>query len=109
MKYYLKALQNYGTLRGRATRSEYWYFVLFNIIFAIITRVIGSTILHIELIGLLYQLLVLMPAIAVGVRRLHDVGKSGWFLLIPIYNLILCCTDSEPGENKYGAAPIDTL
>ena len=53
----------------------------------------------------LYTLGVLIPAIAVAVRRMHDVGKSGWFLLIPIYNLILAVTDSKREENKYGSSP----
>jgi uncharacterized membrane protein YhaH (DUF805 family) len=47
----------------------------------------------------------LIPSIAVGVRRMHDVGKSGWFLLIPIYNLVLACTDGEQGPNQYGSDP----
>ena len=53
----------------------------------------------------IYTLAVLIPSIAVGVRRMHDVGKSGWFLLIPIYNLILACTDGVNGDNEYGADP----
>ena len=54
----------------------------------------------------LYSLAVLVPSIAVGVRRMHDVGKSGWFLLIPIYNLILAVTEGEKGENEYGQEPV---
>jgi uncharacterized membrane protein YhaH (DUF805 family) len=50
-------------------------------------------------------LAIFIPSIAVGVRRMHDVGKSGWFLLIPIYNLILACTDGVQGDNEYGADP----
>jgi uncharacterized membrane protein YhaH (DUF805 family) len=50
-------------------------------------------------------LAVLIPSIAVGVRRMHDVGKSGWFLLIPIYNLILALSEGEKGDNKYGPDP----
>lgn len=53
----------------------------------------------------IYSLGVLIPAIAVGVRRMHDVGKSGWFLLIPIYNLVLAVTEGEVGENQYGPDP----
>ena len=56
-------------------------------------------------INTVYSLAVLVPSIAVGVRRMHDVGKSGWFLLIPIYNLILACTDGQVGPNEYGADP----
>jgi uncharacterized membrane protein YhaH (DUF805 family) len=53
----------------------------------------------------IYTLAVLLPSIAVGVRRMHDVGKSGWFLLIPIYNFILACTDGVQGDNEYGTDP----
>ncbi|MBM3920822.1 MAG: DUF805 domain-containing protein [Sphingomonadales bacterium] len=62
-----------------------------------------------ELIGTLYSLAVLLPSLAVAVRRMHDVGKSGWFILIPIYNLILACTDSQVGENEYGSNPKDSV
>jgi uncharacterized membrane protein YhaH (DUF805 family) len=65
-----------------------------------------------RLIGLpylvyIYDLAILIPGIAVGVRRMHDVGKSGWFIIIPLYNLILACTASERGENEYGPNPFD--
>lgn len=53
----------------------------------------------------IYSLAVLIPGIAVAIRRMHDVGKSGWYILIPIYNLILACTDGDKGQNEYGADP----
>jgi uncharacterized membrane protein YhaH (DUF805 family) len=62
---------------------------------------------EIPILSTIYSFAVLLPSIAVGVRRMHDVGKSGWFLLIPIYNLVLALTDSESGENKYGPNPKD--
>ena len=104
LNYYTKALQNYAVFNGRARRSEYWYFVLFNFIISFVLGYVG------QFVGLynlsnLYSLAVLVPSIAVGVRRMHDVGKSGWFLLIPIYNLILACTDGVTGENEYGTNP----
>jgi uncharacterized membrane protein YhaH (DUF805 family) len=43
-----------------------------------------------------------LPLFAAGIRRIHDTGRSGWFILVPIYNLILMCTPSNPGTNKYG-------
>ncbi|WP_252306627.1 DUF805 domain-containing protein, partial [Vibrio splendidus] len=54
-----------------------------------------------SLIETIYSIAVFLPSLAVGVRRMHDAGKSGWFLLIPFYNLYLACTDSENGENKW--------
>jgi uncharacterized membrane protein YhaH (DUF805 family) len=127
MKYYLKALKNYATFSGRANRSEYWYFVLFNIIFAvaaaIVDNVIGTTIkmdlptgvqsLPYGYIYLAYGIAVLIPGLAALVRRLHDVNKSGWFFLVclipiagAIWLLILLVKESNIGENKYGAESV---
>jgi uncharacterized membrane protein YhaH (DUF805 family) len=106
MKYYLKVLQNYATFTGRARRSEYWYFALFNMIVSFVIGFIGG-ITDFIFLGNIYSLAVLIPSLAVGVRRMHDVGKSGWFLLIPIYNFVLAVTDGEKGENKYGSDPKD--
>ena len=91
---------NYANFSGRARRSEYWYFVLFSLIIGLI-----------PIVNLIVGLISIIPGIAVCVRRLHDIGKSGWWLLlclIPIINLILLvwyCTDSQPGENQWGANP----
>lgn len=104
MNYYLKVLKNYATFSGRARRKEYWMFVLFNTIFAFVFGLVCGLIELPELANL-YSLAVLLPSIAVGVRRMHDVGKSGWFLLIPIYNFILAVTEGEKGENQYGQDP----
>lgn len=57
------------------------------------------------LLNTLYSFAVLLPSISVAVRRAHDVGKSGWYMLIPIYNLVLACTNGDEGENEYGADP----
>jgi uncharacterized membrane protein YhaH (DUF805 family) len=57
------------------------------------------------IVSTIYSLAVLIPGIAVAIRRMHDVGKSGWFLLIPIYNIILAITDGEKKSNEYGSNP----
>ena len=108
MNYYFKVLQNYATFSGRARRSEYWYFFLFNMIISFVLGFIGG-LTEMIFLGNIYSLAVLIPGIAVGVRRMHDVGKSGWFLLIPIYNLILACTEGTQGDNEYGADPKSTI
>ncbi|MFL9835697.1 DUF805 domain-containing protein [Chryseobacterium terrae] len=106
MNYYLKVLQNYATFTGRAGRREYWYFFLFNVIIAIVLAFVGGLI-KTTILSTIYSFAVLVPGIAVGVRRMHDVGKSGWYLLIPIYNLILAIGEGEKESNEYGAVPAD--
>jgi len=108
MKFYLKVLQNYATFKGRASRSEYWYFVLFNIIFSIVLGFV-SGLVDVSILYTIYSLALLIPSIAVAVRRMHDVGKSGWYILIPIYDLILACTEGVKGENEYGTEPNDNV
>ena len=118
MKWYLQVLKNYTGFSGRARRKEYWMFVLFNMIFlivaAIIDNIAGTTIegLPYGLFYFLYAFAIIIPGLAVSVRRLHDVGKSGWFyfiILIPIVGgiwiLVLFCTDGVTGSNEYGANP----
>ncbi len=104
MNYYFKVLQNYAAFSGRARRSEFWYFFLFNVIIAFVLGVVGG-LMETKILSNIYSLAVLIPGIAVGVRRMYDVGKSGWFILIPIYNPILALTEGEKGENQYGADP----
>jgi len=107
MKYYVLALKKYAVFNGRASRSEYWYFFLFNIIIAFFLGVIegflgiapGS---EESVLYSIYQIFIFTPSLAVGVRRLHDVNKSGWFILVPIYNLILLISKGDEGNNKYG-------
>lgn len=111
MEWYLKVLNQYADFNGRARRKEYWMFILFNVIFGAVAGVVGG-IIGTEAIAGLYSLALLIPSIAVGVRRLHDIGKSGWMLLISfipligaIWLIVLFATDGEPGVNQYGANP----
>ena len=118
MNWYLKCLKQYADFNGRARRKEYWMFVLFNIIISfvlgLVDRLFGtfSSKAGIGILGVLYSLAVLIPGLAVTVRRLHDIGKSGWMILIglipfigTIWFLVLMLLDSNPGENKYGPNP----
>ncbi|CAN2188894.1 COG3152 Predicted membrane protein [Candidatus Nanopelagicaceae bacterium] len=91
----------YATFSGRATRSEYWYFYLFYIIVYIVGSVVAG-IVGASAVLYLFILPLWLPNLAVGIRRMHDVGRSGWFILIPIYNLVLLCSSST-GDNQYGA------
>ena len=99
--YYVKAIKNYVTFSGRATRPEYWYFFLFNIIVGIIVGGVG-TFLGTDLLKDLYTLFIFLPCLAVGVRRLHDSDRSGWWILLPVVNIIFLCLEGTAGENRFG-------
>lgn len=118
MDWYLAVLKNYAQFSGRARRKEYWYFALFNLIFSgVLSFVDGLTgtwdpEYGVGLLSTIYSLAVLIPSIAVGVRRLHDTGRSAWWLLIlllpfigVIIFLVFMVLDSEVGDNQYGASP----
>lgn len=107
IEYYLAPWKKFADFNGRARRSEYWWFVLGNTIIQYALIGIGTYlgINAIILASTVFSFVVLIPSIAAIVRRMHDVGKSGWYCLIPIYNLILAFTDSEPGTNQYGPNP----
>ncbi|MGN6195046.1 MAG: DUF805 domain-containing protein [Ginsengibacter sp.] len=105
MKWYFMVLKKYADFNGRARRSEYWYFVLFNYLVQLLIGYIGLYTFENPYFGTIYFVGAFIPYIAVGVRRMHDVDKSGWYILIPIYNLILCCTDGTIGPNDYGPDP----
>ena len=118
MNWYLEVMKKYAVFSGRARRKEYWFFILFNMIFAIVAMILDN-VLGIAIEGLvygpiyiLYGLAILLPNLGVLVRRLHDVGKSGWFFfitLIPIVGviwlLVLLCRDGVQEENQYGPNP----
>ncbi len=111
MSWYIQVLKKYVVFGGRARRREYWYFMLFNIIFSGVLSLIDNM-LGIYVLSGLYSLAVLLPEIGVGVRRLHDTGRSGWWLLIGLIPLIgaiiliiYFVSDSQEGTNQYGPSP----
>ena len=116
MEWYLNVLRQYADFSGRARRKEYWMFFLFNFLImlgiAIVETVIGLGFMGIGLISFIYAIGVLIPGLAVTVRRLHDTDRSGWWLLvafIPIVGalalLYFMVVDGTPGANRYGANP----
>ncbi len=121
MNWYLEVLKKYAVFYGRSRRKEYWFFLLFNllisIVLGIIDRITGSfnPQIGVGLLGGIYYLAVFIPGIAVNIRRLHDTGRSGWWmliLLIPLIGVIVlfifALQDSKPGQNRYGANPKET-
>lgn len=85
--------KRYADFNGRASRSEYWWFFLFSFVLC-----------YIPVIGMILALGLIVPSIAVAIRRMHDIGKCGWFCIIPIYSLVLAAQEST-GPNKYGTGP----
>jgi len=118
MNWYLKVLKQYADFNGRARRQEYWMFVLFNIIFSIVATILDNVLglaspeVGYGILTGLYSLAVLVPGLAVTVRRLHDTSRSGWWILIALIPLVgaIClivftAQDSKPGDNEYGPNP----
>jgi uncharacterized membrane protein YhaH (DUF805 family) len=118
MDWYLAVLKKYAQFSGRARRKEYWYFTLFNVIFSVVLSFVDGLTgtwnpeSGVGLLSGIYSLAVLIPAIAVGVRRLHDTGRSAWWLLIllipligVIIFLVFMVLESQEGENQYGPSP----
>jgi uncharacterized membrane protein YhaH (DUF805 family) len=118
MNWVQAVFRKFAVFEGRAQRAEFWWFVLFcflcQIVLAVIDGMLGTSRMAAGqgLLGMLFALGILIPSLAVGARRLHDTGRSGWWLLIgliPILGTIVliwfCVQDSQPGSNSYGANP----
>ena len=118
MNWYLGVLKKYAEFSGRARRREYWFFVLFNIIVSIVLVMIDSATGTLRmaagfgLLSGLYSLAVLIPSLAVAVRRLHDTNRTGWWLLlafIPLIGAIILivffATEGTSGNNDFGPNP----
>jgi uncharacterized membrane protein YhaH (DUF805 family) len=110
MEWYIKVLKNYAVFDGRASRQEYWMFVLFNIIIAFVIGLVSGILSGImktdqSVLGIIYNLAVLVPSIAVAIRRMHDTDRSGWWSIVPIAGLIFAIEAGHEGQNKYGPDP----
>jgi uncharacterized membrane protein YhaH (DUF805 family) len=105
---------NYATFSGRAARSEYWYWTLFTIIASVVAEIIDS-VLGLGLVGFIVSLALLLPSIAVAVRRLHDIDRTGWWLLIAftgvgiILLIVWDCIQGTTGPNRFGPDPLGTV
>ena len=123
MNYYLEALKKYAVFHGRAHRAEFWWFVLFNAIFSFALNItfgarVGvpeesvSSASPLAILPAIYGLAVLLPAIGVSIRRLHDTNRSGWWLLIAFFPIVgaivlivFYAQAGDAGENQFGADP----
>jgi uncharacterized membrane protein YhaH (DUF805 family) len=112
MNWYMEVLKKYAVFSGRARRKEFWMYFLFYLIIVTVLSIIEWMIGLPGVLSGLYSLALLIPSIAVTVRRLHDTGRTGWWWfigLVPVIGiivlLIFMALDSEPGENQYGPNP----
>jgi len=110
MNWYLGPFKKFATFSGRASRKEYWMFFLCNMIAYIVLGFIAGAAGLISADGTdwlvnIYAIVTLLPSLACGVRRMHDGGHSGWWIILPLVNLIFALQDSQPGDNKYGPNP----
>lgn len=106
-------LTKYADFTGRSARSEFWYFFLFNFVVQFVLSLLGNMISIFGILSGLVALALLLPGLAVSVRRLHDIDRSGWWLLIgfvPLVGAILLivwdCTAGTPGDNRFGRNPL---
>ncbi|POB12341.1 DUF805 domain-containing protein [Sulfobacillus sp. hq2] len=110
MQWYLGVWRNYLGFDGRASRTEYWMFELFNVLAVIVLYLLASLAHELVILTWVYGLAVLLPSLAVQIRRLHDTGHSGWWLLmslIPLVGaivlLVFFVLPSDLGSNRFGS------
>jgi uncharacterized membrane protein YhaH (DUF805 family) len=121
LSWFIEALRKYAVFSGRSRRKEYWFFVLFVVIISIVLNIIDGLIgaydrsMGVGLLSTIFSLAILIPSIAVSVRRLHDINRTGWWILIAlvplvgwIVLLVFHLQDSTPGTNRYGPNPKST-
>lgn len=117
MNWYLSVLKKYAVFSGRSQRAEFWWYALFNFIIAVVLSIVDgmlgtTTTAGYGILSTIYALAVFLPGLGVSIRRLHDTGRTGWWVLIgliPLIGIIVLivfwCIDSEPGSNQYGPNP----
>ncbi|UQN05611.1 DUF805 domain-containing protein [Deinococcus sp. QL22] len=123
MNEFLTVFRRYGDFSGRSRRCEYWMYVLISTIIALVLGFLdgvlglnlGGDDAQFGVLGAIYTLIMFVPGLAVSIRRLHDIGRSGWWYLIifiplagAIWLLVLNVTDSQLGNNKWGPNPKGT-
>ena len=103
-KWFLAALKKYAVFQGRSCRREFWYFNLFLWAASIVAKSLDDA-MGAPLFSFVVTFGLLVPSIAVSVRRLHDTNRSGWWALLLIINIIFYVQDSDPSENRFGPNP----
>jgi len=112
MEVYMQPWMKFATVEGRASRREYWTFVLINMAVNVVLTILAKQVSLVGILGLLFSLALIVPSIAVGIRRLHDTGKSGWYLLaglVPVIGwlaVLIFMLQESSGDNNYGVTPV---
>jgi uncharacterized membrane protein YhaH (DUF805 family) len=102
---YINAWKTAFIFKGRVRRKTYWYFILAHVIITIILAIVDQAMRNGDVISTLYSIAILVPAISMGVKRMHDVGKCGWWIIVPFVNLYYAVKDSDQNMNEYGPSP----
>lgn len=105
MQWYGDVFKKYATFAGRAERKEFWYFTLINALVVVALAIVDNLLGLSATLQNLYTLAVFLPSIAVAARRMHDTGRSGWWQLLPIVNIVFFAQEGNAGSNKYGDDP----
>ena len=111
MRWYVEALKKFATVSGRARRVEFWMFHLINFMITIVLMIVESATRAVPpgkagALANVYSLAALIPSVAVGARRMHDTGHSGWWYICPLVNLVLAVQDGQRRSNRYGPEPM---
>ncbi len=107
LEYMLMPLKRYAEFGGRSRRKEFWLFWLFVMVIgqALSISATSSGMAALGIVSLIFSLGTLIPMIAVGIRRMHDQDRSGWWILVPIVNLVFFCLEGTKGPNRFGPDP----
>jgi uncharacterized membrane protein YhaH (DUF805 family) len=106
MTWYFDVLRKYAVFSGRARRKEYWMFLLVNFILGIVLGIVqGVSGVDLSIPVVIYELAILVPSMAVAIRRMHDTDHSGWWVFVPIVNIVLTVREGQRGRNRFGADP----
>ncbi|MDO8674147.1 MAG: DUF805 domain-containing protein [Dehalococcoidia bacterium] len=102
---YLGVLKKYVDFSGRASRREFWMFLVINIVIAIVLQILANIAGVFNIIYIIFELAIIVPSISVGVRRMHDTNRPGWWIIIPIIDIVYAASAGTKGANNYGAEP----
>lgn len=111
---FILALRNYANFRGRMSRCDFWYFVLTNFLIGLLFSIViyelyaykyNFLATAVQILSNIYGLAMLIPNLSANARRLHDTNHSGWWMFLPIVNLVFWCMDSDPQTNRFGPNP----